>query len=111
MYCCDECHTQANRFFEKREKYQKPFAVINGIFVLLIGISIFLYSLYRDLGVILGSSSLLILGIMFFFLPFPPEVIIHKYKLKKSIFITKIIAGVVFLLGAIVLILYITRII
>lgn len=110
MYCCDECHSKANRFFELREKYQKFFSVINGIFVILIGISIFLYSLNRDLGAIGCSASLLILGVMYFFLPYPPEVMIHRYKLKKSIFIAKIIAGVLFLLGLIVLILYLTRV-
>lgn len=110
MYCCDECHTKANRFFELREKYQKVFSVINGVFVILIGISVFLYSMNRDLGAIGGASSLLILGVMYFFLPYPPDVMINKYKLKKSIFITKIIAGVVFLLGLIVLILYLTHV-
>ena len=36
---------------------------------------------------------------------------IHKYKLRKSILITKIIAGIIFALGLIVLIFYLTNII
>lgn len=111
MYCSDECQNKTNQFYELREKYQKPFSVINGIFVMVIGVCIFLYSFIRDVGAIGGASALLILGVMYFFLPFPPDVMIRKYKLKKSIFISKIIAGVLFFLGVIVLILYLTHII
>lgn len=111
MYCCDECQDQANKFYEMREKFQKPFSVINGIFVIAIGICIFLYSFLRDVGAIGASVSLIILGVMYFFLPFPPEIMIHKYKLKKSVKITKIIASVIFVLGIIVLILYLTKVI
>lgn len=111
MYCCDECQNGANRFYELREKFQKPYAVFNGIFVITIGISIFLYSFLRDVGALAGAGSLMILGIMYFFLPFPPDVMIQKYKLKKSIKITKIIAAVIFALGLIVLILYLTNVI
>ena len=111
MYCGDECQNGANLFYDLREKYQKPFSVFNGIFVLAIGICLFLYSFARDIGAIGGASSLLILGLIYFFLPFPPEVMIHKYQLKKSIFITRIIAGVLFFLGILVLIFYLTGVI
>ena len=111
MYCCDECEEQANLFYELREKYQKLFSVLNGIFVLAIGFCIFFYSFLRDVGAIGGAASLLILGLMYFFLPYPPDVMINKYKLKKSIQITRIIAGVLFFLGLLVLIFYLTGII
>ncbi|MBQ6153732.1 MAG: DUF2116 family Zn-ribbon domain-containing protein [Ruminococcus sp.] len=111
MYCGDECQDSANKYYDLKDKFQKPFAVINGIFVIAIGICIFLYSFLRDVGAIGGASSLLILGIMYFFLPFPPDVMIQKYKLKKSILITKIIAAVIFALGVLVLIFYLTHII
>ena len=111
MYCCDECQDAANRFYDLREKFQKPFAVINGICVIAVGICIFLYSFLRDIGAIGGSSALIILGTMYFFLPFPPDVMIHKYKLKKALFISKIIAGVILALGLIVLIFYLTGVI
>ena len=97
MYCCDECQNSANKYYALKDKFQKPYSVINGIFVIAIGICIFLYSFLRDVGAIGG--------------PFPPEIMIHKYKLKKSILITKIIAGVIFVLGLIVLIFYLTHII
>lgn len=110
MYCSDECQNSANRYYDIKDKFQKVYAVINGIFVIAIGVCIFLYSFLPDVGAIGGAAALLILGIMYFFLPYPPEVMIHKYKLKKSIKITKIIAGVVFTLGVMVLIFYLTGI-
>ena len=111
MYCSDECQNSANRYYDLKEKFQKPYSVINGIFVIAIGICIFLYSFLRDVGAIGAASSLLILGIMYFFLPFPPEVMIHKYKLKKAVKITKILAIIIFALGAMVLTFYFTGII
>ena len=108
MYCCDKCEEQAQLFYQLREKYQKLFAVLNGIFVMAIGISIFLYSFLRDIGCIAGSTALMVLGLMYFLLPYPPDVMIQKYKLQKSIKITRIIAVVLFTLGLLVLIFYLT---
>ena len=85
MYCSDECQTETNKYYDLRDRFQKFYAVINGIFVIAIGICIFLYSFLRDIGAIGGACSLLILGVMYFFLPFPPDVMIHKYQLKKSV--------------------------
>ena len=106
FYCSDECQNGANAFFELREKYQKFFGVINGIFVIAIGICIFLYAFSHDVGALGASVSMMILGIMYFFLPFPPEVMIHRYKLKKAIFLTRVIAGILFLLGVIAMLFY-----
>lgn len=111
MYCCDECQEGANKYYDLREKFQKPYAVVNGIFVIAVGICIFLYSFMRDVGAIGGGSALVILGVMYFFLPFAPDVMIQKYKLKKSIFITKIIAAIIFALGLTVLTLFFTGVI
>ena len=104
MYCCDECQDKTFAFYDMREKFQKFFAVINGIFVLGIGICIFLYSFMPDVGLIGGGSCLTILGVMYLFLPFPPDVMIQKYKLKRSLFVTRIIAGVILAIGLSVLI-------
>lgn len=111
MYCSDACQDSANQFYDMREKFQKPYAVINGIFVVMIGICIFLYSFLPDVGAIGGAAALLILGAMYYILPFPPEVTIHKYQLKKAIKLTRIIACGIFCLGLAVLTLYLTGII
>ena len=104
MFCCDECESSYFNFYDKRDKFQKFFSLINGIFVLGIGICIFLYSFMPTVGLIGGGSCMTILGVMYLFLPFPPDVFIEKQKLKKAIFITRIIAGVILAIGAAVLI-------
>ena len=111
MYCSDECQNASNKFYEMRDKYQKPFSIINGIFVLAIGICIFLYAFTRGIGAIGAAVSMIILGIMYLFLPFHPEIMIHKFKLKKAIFISRVIAGVLILIAVVVLILYFTHVI
>ena len=111
MYCGEECQDKANRFYDMRDKFQKFFAVVNGICVLSLGISIFLFSFLRDVGAIAMASAMLILGVMYFFLPFPPDVMIQKYKLEKSIKISRLIAGALLFLGILVLVLYLTRVI
>ena len=101
LYCSDECQKSVNDFHDKRDKAQKAFSIINGFFVLGIGISIFLYS-FMPAAAYFGAACLIILGIMYLFLPFPADIMIEKYKLKKAIFFTRIIAGVLLLLGVIV---------
>ena len=106
IYCSDDCQIETNRFFDMRDKYQKLFAVINGIFVLGIGIFIFLYSFMPAVGVIGLSSCLMILGTTYMLIPLPVESMIERYKLKKAIFITRVVAGILLGLGVIALILF-----
>lgn len=101
IYCSDDCQIGANRFYDLRERFQKIFSIINGVFVLGIGIFIFLYSLLPTVGAIGASACLIILGITYFLLPLPVDTMIEKFKLKKSIFITRVIAGILLGLGLI----------
>lgn len=109
MYCSDECRDKTFNFYDLRDKFQKVFSVINGIFVLGIGVCIFLYSFMPNVGLIGGGGCMTILGVMYLFLPFPPDVFIEKQKLKKAIFLTRIIACVILVIGAAVLIYGIIR--
>lgn len=111
MYCSDECQHHANTFYELRDKTQKGFSAINGVFVMAIGVCIFLYSIVPSFGVVGGAVSMLILGFMYYFLPFPPDVMIKKYQLKKSIMITRIIAIVLMALGTLLLGLHLFKVI
>ena len=106
MFCCDECQRSVNEFHEMREKNQSFFSAVNGFCVLGIGVCIFLYSLLPDIAVIAGSACLMVLGGLYFLFPFPAEVMIEKYKLKKALFYTKIVAGVLLALGALAMILH-----
>ena len=104
-YCCDDCQIGANNYYDKKEKYQKVFSVINGIFVLGVGICIFLYSFLPGGGAGGLALCLIVLGVTDLLLPFPADIMIEKFKLKKAVFLTRVIAGVVLLLGILTLIL------
>ena len=106
IYCCDECQLATNRFYDKQEKFQKVFNVINGVFVLGIGIFLFLYPLLPDAAIFGIAGCLLILGVTYLLLPFPVDTMLRRFKLKKSVFITRIIAGVLLFLGVLALVLH-----
>ena len=99
MYCCDECQTNTNKFYEVRDKISKLIGVINGISVLSIGIGLFIFSMIREVGAYMVAIPTVILGILFLLFPIPADVMIQKLKLKKAIKITRIIAGIVLVLG------------
>ena len=110
MYCCDKCEDDAQEFFDLREKTQSAFSAVNGICVLGIGVSIFVYAFLQDFGIIMGTSLMMALGVMYFFLPFPAEVMVNKYKLKKAIILTRYIAIALFVIGLGVLMLHIFKV-
>ena len=106
MYCSDECQKSANDFFDMRDKNQKAFSALNGIFVIGIGVCFFLYAFLPSVAVIAGSACTIILGVLYLLLPFPADVMIEKYKLEKAMFITRCIAAVLLLIGVAVLMLH-----
>ena len=99
MYCDEDCQRKANAYYDLKEKFSKLFMIVNGICVLSIGIFIFAFSFFPELGLYGASGALIILGLMYFFLPFPPEIMINKYKIEKSLKICRIIAIVLFVIG------------
>ena len=99
IYCCDDCQTNANKFYDVRDRISKLIGIINGISVLSIGIGLFIFSMIREVGAYMVAIPTVILGILFLLFPIPADVMIQKFKLKKAIKITRIIAGVVLVLG------------
>ena len=106
MYCCEECQQSANDFYDMQSKNQRAFSAINGICVLGIGICIFLYAFLPSVALIAGSACMIVLGLMYLLLPFPADVMIEKYRLKKALFLTRCIAAALFVIGAAVLTLH-----
>lgn len=104
QYCCDECHREANKYYEKVEKFSKFFGVVNMICVFGIPIGLFMFPFLKIPGTIIATLSCLILGLMLILLPFPTEGMISKRKLKKAISFTRIIGGAVIALGLAILI-------
>lgn len=101
QYCDIECQSQANKFFELREKYEKLFSVIDMICVFGIPIGFLIFTFLRVPGMILTVSSFIVLGIMIIILPFPTENMIYKYKLKRALKYTRFVGCASVLLGII----------
>ncbi len=101
MYCDDKCQTQANKFYDMRDKIQSIMGIINGVGVMSIGIGIFVFSFLKKAGAFMVAIPLLILGLLFLLFPVPADVMIQKYKIEKSVKITRIIAIILLVLGVI----------
>lgn len=102
MYCSDECQMKANRYYERSEKLGRVFAVINTACVFGIPIGIFLMSVAKSVGVTIASGSCVVLGILLILLPLPTEGMIRKFKLKKALFVTRMVGVAVIAMGAVI---------
>ena len=82
QYCDENCEKKALDFYSLRDKYTKVFSILNiiGVFGIPVGL----------------------------FLPFPVENMISSMKIKKAVFVTRMIGAGLFALGVI---LFIIRII
>lgn len=104
FYCCDECQTGANKFYDLREKISIIIGILNGICVMSIGIGIFVFSFFNEVGAYIVSVALSILGILFLIFPIPADVMIEKYKIQKSVKLTRLISIVLLALGIVALV-------
>ena len=101
QYCSIDCHAEANKYYEKCEKFGKLFSIINGICVFGIPIGLFVSTFLRLPGTIIALVSCVVLGIMLIILPFPTDSMISKCKLQKAMKITKILGICVIAFGVI----------
>ena len=86
IYCCDECQTKANKFYDIREKISTIMGIINGVSVMSIGIGLFIFSMIREVGAYMVAIPTVILGILFLLFPIPADVMIQKLKLIKKMY-------------------------
>lgn len=99
QYCSDACQERGNKFYETRERYTGFFSVCCAVFVMMIPVGIFLFSIIKGIGTIMVVGGSLALALLVFFLPFPTEGMLSKFKIQKSVKITRIVSGFVFLFG------------
>ena len=104
QYCDEECEKNALKFYSTRERYTKIFSVLNIIGVFGIPVGLFLSAIDTSIGFSLTAFSLMLVGITCFLLPFPVENMIISMKIKKAVFVTRLIAAVFFLLGVVLMI-------
>lgn len=104
QYCCDECQSKANKFYENQEKFTKLFSILSAICIMSVGLGIFIFSFLKILGTVTVVSASVILAVLLFFLPFPTQSMISKYKIEKSVKYVRIISYIVFGFGIVFLI-------
>lgn len=102
QYCSDDCQRKANQYYEKYEKFARLFTVVNTVCVFGIPIGLFFMSFLRVLGTCISAGSCVVLGVMLILFPFPTEGMIRKYKLEKSLKITRFVGVGVIVLGVLV---------
>ncbi|MDP4119946.1 MAG: hypothetical protein Q8876_02685 [Bacillota bacterium] len=92
QYCNEECKDNALDFFDKIESKNIIFSVfqIAGIILMIIG---FITGVFQAFwGTLISGCAAILLGIVFYILPFGTLEMIKKFKIKKMIKITKLIA-------------------
>ena len=100
QYCDEECETKALDFYSLREKYTKVFSIINVIGVFGVPVGLFLSAIDAVIGFSLTAFSLMLIGITVIVLPFPVENMISSMKIKKAVFVTRLIGLGFIVLGA-----------
>ncbi len=101
IYCSDECQNGANDFYDMREKITTIMSIINGISVMSIGIGLFVFSFYKEIGAFMVAIPLVILGLLYILFPVPADVMIVKNKIEKAQKTTRTIGLVMLILGII----------
>ncbi len=101
IYCSDECQNGANNFYDMREKITTIMSIINGISVMSIGIGLFVFSFYKEIGAFMVAIPLVILGLLYILFPVPADVMIEKNKIKKAQNTTRKIGLVMLIIGII----------
>ena len=91
QYCDEECERKALNFYSLREKYTKVFSIFNIIGVFGIPVGLFLSAIDAIIGFSLTAFSLALVGITVILLPFPVENMISSMKIKKAVFVTRMI--------------------
>lgn len=99
QYCSDECHLNANKYYEKSQKLTNFFYVISMACVIGIPVGLFLFSFLKLLGILIASISAEVLGLMLIFIPIPTEGMIKKRKIKEAVKRTRIFGICMLILG------------
>lgn len=97
MYCRDsDCEKKAERFYERRQKTETVFGVINiaGVVVIMIGLIMAVFS--PVVGNFLVAGALVVLGVTIIAMPYAPESFYKKWRIKKTGNIVRVFGCVCF---------------
>lgn len=102
MYCCDECEKLTKQYYERSDRFAKPFSMINVVCLFGVMAGLFLFPMAKPFGAGLAIVCCAALGILLLLLPFPTESMIKKYKIQKAIRITRYVGLGMMFLGALI---------
>ena len=102
MYCCDECEKLTKQYYERSDRFAKPFSMINVVCLFGVMAGLFLFPMAKPFGAGLSIVCCAALGILLLLLPFPTESMIKKFKIQKAIRITRYVGLEMMFLGALI---------
>ncbi len=102
MYCCDECEKLTKQYYERSDRFAKPFSMINVVCLFGVMAGLFLFPMAKPFGAGLAIVCCAALGILLLLLPFPTESMIKKFKIQKAIRITRYVGLGMMFLGALI---------
>ncbi len=102
MYCCDECEKQTKLYYERSERFAKPFSMINVVCLFGVMGGMFIFPMSKPFGAALSIICCAVLGVLLLLLPFPTESMIRRFKVQKAIKITRLVGVGMMFLGALI---------
>lgn len=102
MYCCDECEKLTKQYYERSDRFAKPFSMINVVCLFGVMAGLFLFPMAKPFGAGLSIVCCAALGILLLLLPFPTESMKKKFKIQKAIRITRYVGLGMMFLGALI---------
>lgn len=102
MYCCDECEKLTKQYYERSDRFAKPFSMINVVCLFGVMAGLLLFPMAKPFGAGLSIVCCAALGILLLLLPFPTESMIKKFKIQKAIRITRYVGLGMMFLGALI---------
>ena len=93
QYCCEDCKLKAEQYFQRENKQKGIFGICSIIGVIGCFAGGFLGVIVPEVGLIIFTIALFIIGTSFFLFPLPVLNFVKKYKIKKAVKITKYIGA------------------
>lgn len=102
QYCKDsDCEERALKFYSTRRKNENFFGIMNIAAVIAIMAGLIAAVFVPVVGNLIVAAALAVLGIIVMIFPFAPDNFYQKYRIKKTTFIIRIFAVVLFVAAAV----------
>lgn len=102
QYCSEDCEGKANEYYKLVENKTKLFGTINIICFIVLCIAFFWSVFQSSIGIYILGGVLMVMGLLYFLLPFGPENIKDKLKIQKMVKFVKIL-GISFIVIGLVI--------